>query len=110
MPSPAPRAPGLRRSSMAVTGSMSASDDIERSVEESLEEFVSQANAAFAEDFDGWDIAQTTNEVRLFQQDRRQQGEAARKIAEITASLEAEEPKKAPPAAEAVAVARGPSP
>jgi hypothetical protein len=45
---------------------MSASDDIEKSVEASLEEFVNQANAAFAEDFDGWDIAQTTAEVRFF--------------------------------------------
>jgi len=61
---------------------MSASDDIEKSVEASLEEFVNQANAAFAEDFDGWDIAQTTAEVRFFMEGKKQQEEAAKQAQE----------------------------
>ncbi|HEY3359655.1 MAG TPA: hypothetical protein VGQ83_40770, partial [Polyangia bacterium] len=78
-------------------------DDIEKSVEDSLEEFVTQANAAFAEDFDGWDIAQTTAEVRFFQEGKKQQGEAAQQAAEA-AKLQ---PKPAPAvAAESTAIVR----
>jgi len=61
---------------------MSASDDIEKSIEASLEEFVNQANAAFAEDFDGWDIAREGVEVRSFAELKRQQEEAARQASE----------------------------
>jgi hypothetical protein len=64
-----------------VNGS-TATDDIEKSVEASLEEFVNQANAAFAEDFDGWDIAQTTAEVRFFMEGKKQQDEAAHQAQE----------------------------
>src|SRR5215471_15847835 len=87
-------------------GEIIVKSDQNKSVERALEEFVIQANAAQAEDYDGWDIA--SNIDRFVDQARSQPGSAEPPRPRLPLPGVAPFPEPAPPPTSAPPVSSWP--